>query len=104
MRVGMLLALNVPYRCTVLVLAWTHRPPLSPAFLSQLSSATAQTATSERRHHGFAKSRAENATARRPFTHADRKSTRLNSKSLMRISYAVFCLKKKITAQLVCDV
>src|SRR3546814_3580877 len=26
---------------------------------------------------------------------ADRKSTRLNSKSLMRISYAVFCLKKK---------
>src|SRR3546814_3858186 len=25
----------------------------------------------------------------------DRKSTRLNSKSLMRISYAVFCLKKK---------
>src|SRR3546814_7964101 len=26
----------------------------------------------------------------------DRKSTRLNSKSLMRISYAVFCLKKKI--------
>src|SRR3546814_7926757 len=28
---------------------------------------------------------------------ADRKSTRLNSKSLMRISYAVFCLKKKRT-------
>src|SRR3546814_5895725 len=27
--------------------------------------------------------------------HSDRKSTRLNSKSLMRISYAVFCLKKK---------
>src|SRR3546814_5832731 len=27
--------------------------------------------------------------------HQDRKSTRLNSKSLMRISYAVFCLKKK---------
>src|SRR3546814_1338452 len=27
--------------------------------------------------------------------HLDRKSTRLNSKSLMRISYAVFCLKKK---------
>src|SRR3546814_8159171 len=26
---------------------------------------------------------------------SDRKSTRLNSKSLMRISYAVFCLKKK---------
>src|SRR3546814_10855853 len=26
----------------------------------------------------------------------DRKSTRLNSSSLMRISYAVFCLKKKI--------
>src|SRR3546814_8383102 len=26
---------------------------------------------------------------------ADRKSTRLNSKSLMRISYAVFCLKTK---------
>src|SRR3546814_4374878 len=26
----------------------------------------------------------------------DRKSTRLNSKSLMRISYAVFCLKKKL--------
>src|SRR3546814_4068293 len=26
----------------------------------------------------------------------DRKSTRLNSRSLMRISYAVFCLKKKI--------
>src|SRR3546814_6536937 len=26
---------------------------------------------------------------------ADRKSTRLNSRSLMRISYAVFCLKKK---------
>src|SRR3546814_3016329 len=25
----------------------------------------------------------------------DRKSTRLNSRSLMRISYAVFCLKKK---------
>src|SRR3546814_6432209 len=25
----------------------------------------------------------------------DRKSTRLNSKSLMRISYAVFCLNKK---------
>src|SRR3546814_1749641 len=25
----------------------------------------------------------------------DRKSTRLNSKSLMRSSYAVFCLKKK---------
>src|SRR3546814_4736311 len=25
----------------------------------------------------------------------DRKSTRLNSQSLMRISYAVFCLKKK---------
>src|SRR3546814_3903266 len=39
-----------------------------------------------------------------PFTHCspdrpgrfqDRKSTRLNSKSLMRNSYAVFCLKKK---------
>src|SRR3546814_3985686 len=29
----------------------------------------------------------------------DRKSTRLNSKSLMRISYAVFCLKKKKTSQ-----
>src|SRR3546814_7344714 len=28
-------------------------------------------------------------------TAGDRKSTRLNSKSLMRISYAVFCLKKK---------
>src|SRR3546814_3860309 len=27
----------------------------------------------------------------------DRKSTRLNSSSLMRISYAVFCLKKKKT-------
>src|SRR3546814_9257919 len=26
----------------------------------------------------------------------DRKSTRLNSQSLMRISYAVFCLNKKI--------
>src|SRR3546814_7647034 len=26
---------------------------------------------------------------------SDRKSTRLNSRSLMRISYAVFCLKKK---------
>src|SRR3546814_3697126 len=26
---------------------------------------------------------------------ADRTSTRLNSRSLMRISYAVFCLKKK---------
>src|SRR3546814_9918164 len=26
---------------------------------------------------------------------SDRKSTRLNSQSLMRISYAVFCLKKK---------
>src|SRR3546814_7703441 len=31
---------------------------------------------------------------------ADRKSTRLNSKSLMRISYAVFCLKKKIQQRL----
>src|SRR3546814_2925322 len=29
----------------------------------------------------------------------DRKSTRLNSKSLMRISYAVFCLKKKKTSE-----
>src|SRR3546814_4918522 len=29
----------------------------------------------------------------------DRKSTRLNSQSLMRISYAVFCLKKKKTNQ-----
>src|SRR3546814_5509496 len=29
----------------------------------------------------------------------DRKSTRLNSKSLMRISYAVFCLKKNKTTQ-----
>src|SRR3546814_4430562 len=28
---------------------------------------------------------------------ADRKSTRLNLQSLMRISYAVFCLKKKTT-------
>src|SRR3546814_8684165 len=28
-------------------------------------------------------------------TNPDRKSTRLNSSSLMRISYAVFCLKKK---------
>src|SRR3546814_16372682 len=28
-------------------------------------------------------------------TGKDRKSTRLNSQSLMRISYAVFCLKKK---------
>src|SRR3546814_2955913 len=27
--------------------------------------------------------------------HLDRKSTRLNSSPLMRISYAVFCLKKK---------
>src|SRR3546814_9560303 len=31
----------------------------------------------------------------RGFETIDRKSTRLNSKSLMRISYAVFCLKKK---------
>src|SRR3546814_3151283 len=30
---------------------------------------------------------------------ADRKSTRLNSSSLMRISYAVFCLQKKNTTQ-----
>src|SRR3546814_4680051 len=29
--------------------------------------------------------------------HEDRKSTRLNSKSLMRISYAVFCLNKTYT-------
>src|SRR3546814_3630626 len=29
----------------------------------------------------------------------DRKSTRLNSQSLMRISYAVFCLKKKTITQ-----
>src|SRR3546814_6664831 len=29
--------------------------------------------------------------------HLDRKSTRLNFQSLMRISYAVFCLKKKHT-------
>src|SRR3546814_9494885 len=29
--------------------------------------------------------------------HLDRKSTRLNSSPLMRISYAVFCLKKKNT-------
>src|SRR3546814_6707969 len=29
----------------------------------------------------------------------DRKSTRLNSQSLMRISYAVFCLKKKTNKQ-----
>src|SRR3546814_5755824 len=29
----------------------------------------------------------------------DRKSTRLNSQSLMRIPYAVFCLKKKNTQQ-----
>src|SRR3546814_5272004 len=28
----------------------------------------------------------------------DRKSTRLNSQSLMRISYAVFCLKKKTSS------
>src|SRR3546814_1660915 len=32
---------------------------------------------------------------------ADRKSTRLNSKSLMRISYAVFCLKKKKKQQII---
>src|SRR3546814_8288467 len=31
------------------------------------------------------------------FLHADRKSTRPELQSLMRISYAVFCLKKKIT-------
>src|SRR3546814_2663707 len=30
---------------------------------------------------------------------ADRKSTRLNSRSLMRISYAVFCLQKKTSSQ-----
>src|SRR3546814_8103854 len=36
------------------------------------------------------------ATARH-FHLADRKSTRLNSRSLMRISYAVFCLKKTKT-------
>src|SRR3546814_5750026 len=29
----------------------------------------------------------------------DRKSTRLNSRSLMRISYAVFCLNKKTTVR-----
>src|SRR3546814_6680535 len=33
--------------------------------------------------------------ARMPRIALDRKSTRLNSQSLMRISYAVFCLKKK---------
>src|SRR3546814_7191566 len=32
-----------------------------------------------------------------PCLREDRKSTRLNSQSLMRISYAVFCLKKKNT-------
>src|SRR3546814_10801442 len=32
---------------------------------------------------------------RRPDKALDRKRTRLNSRSLMRISYAVFCLKKK---------
>src|SRR3546814_7917431 len=31
----------------------------------------------------------------------DRKSTRLNSQSLMRISYAVLCLKKKNNNQLI---
>src|SRR3546814_6277550 len=33
------------------------------------------------------------------YEQADRKSTRLNSSPLMRISYAVFCLKKKKTQQ-----
>src|SRR3546814_5833352 len=32
-----------------------------------------------------------------PIKAEDRKSTRLNSRSLMRISYAVYCLKKKQT-------
>src|SRR3546814_9652155 len=32
-----------------------------------------------------------------PCQSLDRKSTRLNSRSLMRISYAVFCLKKNRT-------
>src|SRR3546814_5277537 len=32
---------------------------------------------------------------------ADRKSTRLNSQSLMRHSYAVFCLKKKKKTHLI---
>src|SRR3546814_3654759 len=34
-------------------------------------------------------------TSGMPALSGDRKSTRLNSRSLMRISYAVFCLKKK---------
>src|SRR3546814_9809684 len=38
---------------------------------------------------------AQRLLARRPFVCADRKSTRLNSSPLMRISYAVFCLKNK---------
>src|SRR3546814_10273064 len=38
---------------------------------------------------------ANRGVASQRFDESDRKSTRLNSKSLMRISYAVFCLKKK---------
>src|SRR5690554_7838908 len=38
-----------------------------------------------------------------PLFHIDRKSTRLNS-SHVRISYAVFCLKKKNTSRLKIDV
>src|SRR2546430_14302632 len=41
-------------------------------------------------------------TARRSCSSQDRKSTRLNS-SHSQISYAVFCLKKKIQEEVECD-
>src|SRR3546814_9670536 len=50
-----------------------------------------------RRHAGIAgrlRSRLQDHTVRSQSE--DRKSTRLNSSPLMRISYAVFCLQKKI--------
>src|SRR5690606_40703954 len=45
---------------------------------------------------GLEQHRVRQATHHHPFTQGDRKSTRLNS-SHVKISYAVFCLKKKKT-------
>src|SRR3546814_945056 len=58
------------------------------------SGALSQAAALRTRHRETARQPAdfqEHARQRR----RDRKSTRMNSKSLMRISYAVFCLKNK---------
>src|SRR5690606_41728341 len=95
----LLIALTIPF-----FLLMMRRPPRSTLFpyttlFRSLRDRGTAGGRSRRRHRLFRTPRTHDCRhQRRHHRHRDRKSTRLNS-SHVKISYAVFCLKKKKNPQ-----